>query len=93
MFSRAHVIFHGKVQGVFFRANTERKAIEIGVQGWIKNNQDGSVEAIFEGVKDKINEIITFCSKKQPHAQVENVKIEWEEYQNEFDEFEIKYFD
>ena len=93
MFSRAHVIFIGKVQGVFFRANTERKAKEIGVNGWIRNVEDGSVEAIFEGPKDKIKVLIVYCSKKQPHANVKDMKIDWQEYQNEFDEFIIRYDD
>lgn len=91
MFSRAHVIFYGRVQGVFFRANTERKAIELRINGWVRNMKDGTVEAIFEGEKDKIKDIITYCSKKQPHASVRDTQIRWEEYQNEFDEFEIKY--
>ena len=91
MYSRAQVIFTGKVQGVFFRANTERKAIEIGVTGWVRNLEDGTVEAVFEGPKDKIKEIITWCSKRLQHARVDDVNITWNEYQNEFDEFEIRY--
>ena len=82
--------FIGKVQGVFFRANTERKAIELKLNGWVKNFKDGSVVAVFEGPKDKIKEIIKWCSKHQPYAQVKDVKISWESYRNEFDEFEIK---
>ena len=84
------MIFYGKVQGVFFRANTENKAIEIGINGWVRNVEDGTVEAVFEGEKDKIKMIITFCEKHQPYARVDNVNITWDEYQNEFDEFEIK---
>jgi acylphosphatase len=91
MYSRAHVIFKGKVQGVFFRANTERRAIELSLAGWVRNRSDGSVEAIFEGPRNKIIDVIEWCKKHQPHARVDDVKINWEEYQNEFDEFEIRY--
>ena len=91
MYSRAEVKFYGKVQGVFFRANTERKAIELGLVGWVKNFEDGSVQAVFEGPKDKIMEIINWCSKHQPYAKVDNVELAWESYRNEFDNFEIKH--
>ena len=92
MYSRAKVIFTGKVQGVFFRANTERKAIELNIYGWVMNRTDGTVEGVFEGSKDNIQDLIDWCSKHQPYAQVEDTHITWEEYQNEFDVFKIKHF-
>jgi acylphosphatase len=91
MFSRAQVKFIGKVQGVFFRANTERKAIELNLYGWVKNFEDGSVQAIFEGPKGKILQIIKWCAKDQPYAKVNDVEVTWESFRNEFDNFEIKY--
>ncbi len=91
MYSRANVIFKGKVQGVFFRANTERKAIELRIAGWVRNRDDGSVQAVFEGPKNRIDELISWCQKHQPYAKVDDIEINWEEYQNEFDDFEIRY--
>ena len=91
MYSRAHVVFKGKVQGVFFRANTERKAIELRIAGWVRNRDDGSVQAVFEGPKNRIEDLITWCQKHQPYAKVDDIEISWEEYQNEFDDFEIRY--
>lgn len=91
MYSRAHVVFKGKVQGVFFRANTERKAIELRIAGWVRNSENETVEAVFEGPKNRIEELISWCEKNQPYAKVENTDIIWEEYQNEFDDFEIRY--
>ena len=76
---RAHVFFTGRVQGVFFRANTQKKAIELGVNGWVKNLPDGRVEAVFEGDELRIKDIILWCSANQPYAVVDDVKIEWEE--------------
>ena len=76
---RAHVFFGGKVQGVFFRANTERKARETGIFGWVRNIPDGRVEAVFEGEKEDIEDVIDWCAHHQPYAAVENVEIRWEE--------------
>lgn len=89
MKARAHVIFYGLVQGVFFRDNTKRRAYELGVKGWIRNRWDGSVEAIFEGDEADVMEIIEWCRTKQPHARVTDVKIEWQEFKGEFHEFEV----
>jgi len=87
---RKHCLFSGKVQGVFFRANTRDKAKEKGVKGWVKNLRDGRVEAVFEGPEGKVNEVIEFCKKNQPHARVEDVEIEEEEPTGEFDSFRVK---
>ena len=61
---QARVRFYGRVQGVFFRANTERKAIEMGINGYVKNMPDGSVEAVFEGDETKVKKVIDWCSTK-----------------------------
>ena len=46
---RAHVIISGRVQGVFFRVETQRAAEQFGALGWVRNRPDGTVEAVFEG--------------------------------------------
>ena len=51
---RLHVVIEGRVQGVFFRANTREEAISLGLNGWVRNCLDGRVEAVFEGEKDKV---------------------------------------
>lgn len=91
MNARAHVIFSGRVQGVFFRANTERKAVELGVYGWVKNLPDRSVEAVFEGDRTRILNLIEWCSKHQPTAEVANTEVNWEQYKGEFNKFSVKY--
>jgi len=88
---RVHLIISGFVQGVFFRSNTQEKAKEIGVFGWVRNLGDGRVEAVFEGEKEKVLKIIEWVKKGPELARIENVEIKWEEYQGEFDDFEIKY--
>lgn len=88
---RAHVIIEGRVQGVFFRYHTQQKAYEIGVKGWVRNRRDGRVEAIFEGDKDKVDRIIQWCHRGPSEARVTNVKVEWENYTGEFEDFSIHY--
>ena len=54
----ARVVFRGRVQGVFFRANTRQKAIAHGLGGWVRNREDGSVEALFEGDAARVRAVI-----------------------------------
>ena len=89
--ARAHVFVDGLVQGVFFRQNTLHKAKELGVFGFVKNLPDGKVEAVFEGGKDKVREIIDWTNEGPDHANVNNQEISWEEYKGEFDNFEIRF--
>lgn len=88
--ARAHVIISGKVQGVFFRANTEHKAIELGLKGWVKNLDDDKVEAVFEGPNDKIEEMIRWCRLGPIGSKVENVEVKKEEFKDEFEGFVIR---
>lgn len=86
---RAHVIISGRVQGVFFRAETQRTAQEHGVTGWVKNLPDGRVEAIFEGPEDAVNRVIAWCHTGPPYAVVTDVSVTREEYTGSFDRFSI----
>lgn len=88
---RAHVIIEGRVQGVFFRYHTQEKAYELSVKGWVKNRRDGRVEAVFEGDKDKVDRLIQWCHRGPSEARVTYVKVDWEEYIGEFDDFSIRY--
>ena len=89
--ARAHVIFRGKVQGVFFRANTEGRARELGLKGWVRNLPDGSVESVFEGPREAIKKAIEWCKSSQPRARVTDADIDWEDYRGEFSSFEVRY--
>ena len=89
MNSRVHIIISGRVQGVFFRSNAAKKASEIGVTGWIRNLRDGSVEAIFEGNKKALEEIIDFCKIGPPGALVKNIELKWEPSTSQYRTFNI----
>ena len=88
---RARVIIHGIVQGVFFRASTREEAIRLGVGGWVRNLSDETVQALFEGEKKKVEEIIGWCHKGPPGARVSKVDIFWEPFKGEHKQFDIKY--
>ena len=88
---RGRVIVRGRVQGVFFRYNTREMANQLGIFGWVKNRWDGAVEAIFEGDRDRVKEMIEWCHKGPPGAHVQRVDNVWEEYLGEFDRFSITY--
>lgn len=87
---RAHLFISGRVQGVTFRASTRRKARSLGLNGWVKNLSGGRVEAVFEGSKDKIEQIIDWCHKGPSAAHVTDVEVNWEETQN-LSGFRIRY--
>ncbi len=76
---RAHIFVSGFVQGVFFRAFTERKANELGINGWARNMPDGRVEIVAEGSKNAIDELISCLRIGPPRARVESVDVRWEE--------------
>ncbi|MBI5587779.1 MAG: acylphosphatase [Deltaproteobacteria bacterium] len=84
---RAHLIIEGLVQGVFFRATTADVAKKHGVFGWVKNNPDGSVEAMIEGREEDVKKVIGFCRIGPPRARVDRVDVRWEDYRDEFDDF------
>ena len=88
---RAHVLVKGRVQGVLFRYVTKDEANLRGVKGWVRNLEDGRVEAVFEGVKEKVDEMIEFCHYGPPAAKVSSVKVMWEEYTGDFKGFSIRY--
>ncbi|AGB37176.1 acylphosphatase [Natronococcus occultus] len=88
--TRAHVFVTGNVQGVYYRATTRDTAREEGVDGWVKNLEDGRVEAVFEGPEPAVESMIEFCHEGSPAADVEDVEVEYEQPEGE-DGFEIRY--
>jgi acylphosphatase len=91
MMVRAHIFISGRVQGVFFRAETENKANRHNLMGWVRNLPDGRVEAVFEGEKAKVDAVIEFCRRGPPGAYVSRLDITWEDWTGEFKEFRISH--
>ena len=63
MNARVHILISGRVQGVFFRAETRRAASALGVKGWVRNLPGGDVEVVAEGRKPELDRLIEFCRK------------------------------
>ena len=87
---RVRALISGRVQGVFFRVNTKHRAVSLGLFGWVKNNQDGTVEAVFEGEDKKIEEILKWCRKGPFFASVKDIKVFEESYKREFNSFSVR---
>lgn len=72
---RVHLVAHGMVQGVFFRASTQEEARRRDVAGWVRNTAEGAVEAELEGAPDDVDALVAFISDGPGAATVEQVEV------------------
>ena len=72
---RRRVVVHGFVQGIFFRDTTRRLAEQHGVSGWVRNNWDGTVEAVFEGEQEAVERLVAFAHEGPRGAVVERAEV------------------
>ncbi len=77
MLTRAMLKIEGRVQGVFYRHSTKTEARALGLSGWVRNMDDGSVEAEVEGPRDVVEKLIDWCRIGPPNARVDNVIVTW----------------
>jgi acylphosphatase len=89
MDARARIVITGLVQGVFFRREITDLARRLGIVGWVRNLPDGRVEAIAEGEKSKLEELIRFCNVGPSGARVRRVDVEWSDRTGELHGFRI----
>jgi acylphosphatase len=76
---RRRVVAHGRVQGVFFRDSTREEAERRDVTGWVRNTEEGTVEAVFEGDPDMVDAMIWFLRDGPGSADVDRVEVDEEE--------------
>ena len=76
---RAHVLVSGTVQGVRYRASTHEAAADRDVDGWVRNLDDGRVEAVFEGPESAVEGLIEWCHTGSRMASVDDVDVTYEE--------------
>jgi acylphosphatase len=81
--TRQHVRIYGTVQGVAFRYYCEQQASMQGVAGWVRNADDGSVEAVFEGPAEAVEAMCRWCQSGPSHARVERVETSAEKPRGE----------
>ena len=72
---RRRVVVHGRVQGVFFRGSTQEEARRTGIDGWVRNLPDGAVEAVFEGEAAGVEQLVAYCRRGPPWAEVTRVDV------------------
>jgi len=68
-----HVVIRGRVQRIGYRAWTEMTALELGLEGWVRNRRDGTVEALFAGSADEVAAMLEACRQGPPGARVEAI--------------------
>ena len=90
MAQRAQVTISGRVQGVNFRATTERHVEPLGVEGYVRNLPDGRVEAVFEGEEQSVRRAIDWCYHGPPAARVDDVHVDWQAATGEFHGFSFR---
>ncbi len=89
---RVRLIIEGRVQGVWFRESTRKKALSLGLSGWVRNRPDRTVEALAEGDRDQVEKLISWCRKGPPAARVDRVHQNREEWKGEFESFDVVFF-
>lgn len=89
MRKRLCILVYGKVQGVFFRFEAKRISMELGLFGYAKNLQNGSVEIIAEGEEEGLKELAKWCYNGPKGAVVDKVDLKWTAESKKFDKFEI----
>lgn len=76
---------------MFFRAHTQEKAASLGLTGWVRNTEDGGVEAIAEGDRKALEALVSWCRHGPPHAMVNSFDVEWASATTEFKGFRVTY--
>jgi acylphosphatase len=86
---QAHLIVHGRVQGVFFRESTRREAARLGLTGSVRNRPDGSVEVVAVGDEEALTQLIAWAHRGPPAARVDRVELTWDPAPGEFPDFTV----
>jgi acylphosphatase len=86
---QAHVFISGSVQGVGYRQFVKQNARKLDLTGWVRNTEDGGVEAVLQGEESMIEVMLEQCKKGPFLAEVEHCGFEWEEAEEQYEEFKI----
>jgi acylphosphatase len=87
-----HLMIHGRVQGVWFRASTLETAHQLKVKGWVRNTPEGNVEAHIQGEESSVDKMLSWCSKGPPGALVEYIDVSEASPKEEYKAFNIRYY-
>lgn len=87
---RVAVRVSGRVQGVWFRQSTKNSADQYGATGWVRNNPDRSVEAVFEGRREVVQALVDWCHSGPDLARVDDLQVDWQKATGEFSDFRVR---
>lgn len=87
----AHLVISGIVQGVGFRQFVRQQAQQHGVTGWVRNTPAGSVEALLQGEKESVEEVIDACYKGPFLAEVRDIAVSWQKSGKQYNDFSIRH--
>ena len=87
---RAHLFITGIVQGVGYRYHCRRHAQGLGLVGWVRNLDDGRVEAVLQGTREQVESMIKWCYRGPSEAQVSDIAVTYEAAADEFQDFGIR---
>ena len=88
---RLHLVAHGLVQGVYFRASARVQANRLRLTGWVQNRRDGAVEAVVEGPRPALEKFLTWWERGPDRASVDRVESTWSTATGEFEFFDVVY--
>lgn len=91
MRKRAVLKIYGWVQGVSYRWHTKRRAKQLNLVGWVRNESDGTVKVVAEGEEGDLKRFVERCYNEPKWARIERVDVRWQEAREEFDKFKIRY--
>jgi len=86
-----HALITGRVQGVFFRDYTRKEALRLGLNGWVRNRPDSSVETMFSGPDNDVQQMISWLHTGSPLARVDTVRTREQQTEDPLPPFEIRY--
>jgi len=86
---RLHAVVHGDVQGVGYRYFVQRKAQQLGLQGWVRNNDDGTVELVAEGSREQLEQLKRALEEGPRLARVDRVETRWSNAAGGLNSFEL----
>jgi acylphosphatase len=87
---RARLFISGIVQGVGYRWHCRRHAQSLGLQGWVRNLDDGRVEALLQGTREQVEGMIQWCYRGPSEARVTDIAVSYEEANGDFADFGIR---
>ncbi|MBW2734225.1 MAG: acylphosphatase [Deltaproteobacteria bacterium] len=88
---RLHLQVYGRVQGVFFRGSTRDEARRLMLRGWVRNVADGSVEVLAEGDEEDLGQLLSWCRRGPPAADVTRLESTWQPWQGTLEPFSVCY--